>query len=73
MGDDTALLLIERVLGDANEDRDGVFSDLNMLVMPGGRERTLDEFDALFAAAGFRLVGASPMPSGWNVIEAAPA
>ena len=44
-----------------------------MLVMAGGRERTLDEFEALFASAGFRLVGATPTPSGWNVIEAAPA
>ena len=53
--DDAALLVIERVLGDANVDRDGAFSDLNMLVMPGGRERTLAEFEALFASAGFRL------------------
>jgi O-methyltransferase domain len=73
MRDDAALLVIERVLGHPNEDRDGVYSDLNMLVMPGGRERTHDEFDALLGSAGFRLVGATPTPSGWNVIEAAPA
>jgi O-methyltransferase domain len=73
MRDDAALLVVERVLGPPNEDRDGKFSDLNMLVMPGGRERTLEEFDALLASAGFRLVGATPTPSGWNVIEAAPA
>jgi hypothetical protein len=73
MPDGAALLVIERVLGDSNEDRDGVFSDLNMLVMPGGRERTLDEYAALFSSAGFRLVGATPTPPGWNVIEAAPA
>jgi hypothetical protein len=73
MRDDAALLVLERVLGDANEDRDGAFSDLNMLVMPGGRERTRDEFEALFAAAGFRLAAVTPTSSGWNVIEGRPA
>ena len=28
-----------------------------MMVAPGGRERTLEEYGALFEAAGFRLVG----------------
>src|SRR6185295_1619032 len=32
------LLVLERVLAPPNEGRDGKFSDLNMLVMPGGRE-----------------------------------
>jgi hypothetical protein len=73
MRDGAALLVIERVLGPPNEDRDGTFSDLNMLVMPGGRERTLAEFEALFASAGFRLVTATPTASGLSVIEAAPA
>ena len=40
-----------------NERPEAKFSDLNMLVAPGGRERTLDEYAALFEAAGFRLVG----------------
>jgi hypothetical protein len=30
-----------------------------MLVMPGGRERTVDEFSALFAQAGLTLSGVS--------------
>ena len=47
-------------------------SDLNMLVNPGGRERTLDEYGALFEASGFTLVGATPTASGFQVIEAAP-
>jgi SAM-dependent methyltransferase len=46
--------------------------DLNMLVMTGGRERTADEYAALYAASGFkltRIVTANPMVS---VIEGRP-
>jgi len=67
-----ALLVVERVLGGPNEDARGKFSDLNMLVMPGGRERTLREFEALFEPAGFRLEGETPSSSGYSVIAAAP-
>jgi hypothetical protein len=35
--------------------------------------RTVDEYAALFAAAGLRLAGATPTAPGLNVIEAAPA
>jgi len=41
-----------------------------MLVMPGGRERTLDEYSTLFDAADLRLVAAHPTTSGYLVIEA---
>jgi SAM-dependent methyltransferase len=46
--------------------------DINMLVMTGGRERTADEFAALYRASGFELVRvvlANPMLS---VIEGRP-
>jgi hypothetical protein len=48
-------LVIERVIAPRNEGADLKFSDLNMLVNPGGRERTLCEFDTLFAIAGFGI------------------
>jgi hypothetical protein len=70
---DAALLLIERDLGPPNEAPAAKLSDLNMLVNPGGRERTVEEYAALFDAAGFRLVGATPTALGLSVIEAAPA
>lgn len=54
--DGGTLLLIERIVAPPNEGRDTKFSDLNMLVEPGGRERTQDEFAHLLATAGFRLV-----------------
>ena len=73
MAADAALLLIERIVGPPNEDPRAKFSDLNMLVAPAGRERTLQEWDALVTLAGFRLTTATPSTSGLAVIEAAPA
>jgi hypothetical protein len=67
------VLVVERLIGPPNEGPDAKLSDLNMLVAPGGRERTLDEFGALFAGAGFELVRATAMESGFNVIEAVPS
>ncbi len=52
------LLVIERIVGPPNEDPESKLSDLNMLVGPGGIERTRDEFAVLFASGGWRLVDA---------------
>lgn len=49
------LLIVDRVLAPPNEGRDGKLSDLNMLVGPGGQERTREEFAVLLDGAGFRL------------------
>ena len=49
------LLLVECVIGEPNTDDTAKFSDLNMLVMPGGRERTTAEWEALLKAGGFKL------------------
>ena len=51
---DGTLLVVERLIGPPNEGRAAKFSDLNMLVSPGGRERTPAEFAELFERAGFR-------------------
>jgi hypothetical protein len=67
------LLVVERVLGQPNEGAEMKFSDLNMLVMPGGRERNLQEFELLFETAGFRLEHETPTSSGFSVIAATPA
>jgi hypothetical protein len=52
-----------------------LMSDLNMLVCAGGRERTGEEFAALLAAAGLRLVDTTrlPPPTGYSVLTAVPA
>lgn len=65
------LILIERIVAPANEVPAIKFSDLNMLVLPGGRERTREEFSDLFARSGFELMRV--VPAGiLNVIEARP-
>jgi hypothetical protein len=69
----SALLVIERDLGPANDAPDVKVSDLNMLVMLGGRERTAGEYERLLAGAGFRLAGVTPTASGYSVFEAAPS
>lgn len=65
------LLLIERIVGPPNEDARTKFLDLTMLVIPGGHERTQEEYSSLLEAAGFRLSNvAGPGPDRYCVIEA---
>jgi hypothetical protein len=66
------LLVVERIIGDPNEDPTATFSDLNMLVGPGGQERTVEAFGKLFAAAGFELGGITETSSGLAVLEGVP-
>jgi hypothetical protein len=70
MSEEAAVLVIERDLGAPNENPAAKLSDLNMFVMPGGRERTLDEYATLFERAGLRRLAAHPSRSGHLVIEA---
>ncbi|MFC8567223.1 methyltransferase [Streptomyces sp. NPDC057245] len=55
------LILIDKVIPDVAGFHPGKFSDLQMLVVLGGQERTLDELTALLDRAGFRLTD-SQMP-----------
>jgi len=50
-----------------------LMSDLNMLAVTGGRERSEHEWRILFEAAGFRLAGVYPVGSDLGVLEAKPA
>jgi hypothetical protein len=70
---DGALLLVERVIGPPNEDLEGRLSDLQMLLIPGGRERTRMEWTMLLGAAGFRLDDVRPASAPWQLIVATPA
>jgi hypothetical protein len=64
------LLLIESVLSDAPEGAFTKFLDLEMLVVtPGGRERSADEFERLLSRAGFDLGALAPTKSPVSVIE----
>lgn len=48
------------------------WSDLNMLLGPGGRERTEAEFRHLLGNAGFRLARIVPAGLNFSVIEGIP-
>jgi hypothetical protein len=41
-----------------------------MLAMPGGRERSAEEFKALFARSGFEMTKVVPTKSPLSVVEA---
>jgi hypothetical protein len=58
---------------DANSHHRAVaWADLNMLVGPGGCQRTEGEFRALLQGAGFALTQIIPTALGFSVLEAAP-
>jgi hypothetical protein len=49
------LLVVDHVIPARNEPSFAKLMDIEMLVLPGGRERTEQEWRELFAASGFRL------------------
>jgi SAM-dependent methyltransferase len=69
------VLVIERVVPGRVEDRPehraAARSDLNMLVGLGGRERTMEDHDALLSASGLAWRRTLPAVSAFSVIEAA--
>ena len=67
------LLLVEQLLDESPDPVRTAFSDLTMLVVAGGQERTTDEYGSLLAAAGFDLTRTVPTGSDVFVIEASPA
>ncbi len=66
------LLVIEMVIKPRNEPQPAKWLDLNMLVLPGGRERTEAEYRELYARAGFQLERIVPTPTEVSVIEGKP-
>jgi hypothetical protein len=58
------------VLGRPGHEVDAAFSDLNMLVLPGGRERTEQQYGTLFDAAGLRLSRTLDTTSRYSIVEA---
>ncbi|HEV2173578.1 MAG TPA: methyltransferase [Nitrospira sp.] len=64
------LLLVEMVILAGDAPFFGKLLDLGMLVLTGGRERTENEYEALLAAADFRLTRIVPTLSLASVIEA---
>ena len=67
------LQIVEMVLPSGDTPHPGKLLDLAMLVMPGGQERTADEYRLLLNAAGLRMTRVIPTASAVSVVEAVAA
>ncbi len=66
------LLLVEHVLPPDDSPSFGKLLDLNMLVLPGGLERTESDFRTLLKAHGFELTKVTPVMGDMSVVESRP-
>jgi ubiquinone/menaquinone biosynthesis C-methylase UbiE len=73
MKPDGRVLLVEAIIADGNNQDFGKLLDIEMLVSPGGKERTANEYSELFARAGFKMTRIVPTKSPYSVIEAVAA
>lgn len=69
MPQDGQLLLVESVIPPGNTPSGGKLLDLVMLTIPGGLERTEQEYRQLYASAGFQLTRIIPTDAEVSVIE----
>jgi hypothetical protein len=70
--EDGALLLVEWVLPEGNAPSAGKFADVVMMLMTGGKERTVEEYRHLLGRASFSLNQVIPTSSDLHIIEALP-
>jgi hypothetical protein len=70
---DGRLLIVEMVLPPGDEFHPGKILDITMLVMPGGQERTPEEYAELLGKARFRMERVIPTTSAVSIVEAVPA
>jgi ubiquinone/menaquinone biosynthesis C-methylase UbiE len=66
------LLVVEMVIPPGNSPHWGKLLDLNMMMIPGGKERSEQEYAQLFARAGFRLTRVVSTRIELGVVEALP-
>ena len=64
------IIVIEMLLGEIGEPGLAPLTDLNMMVMLTGRERTLAEYCGLLKDAGLRFSNSTPIRSQMAVIKA---
>jgi ubiquinone/menaquinone biosynthesis C-methylase UbiE len=69
MRPESKLLVIESVIPPGNEPFIGKFLDLHMLLIPGGKERTEDEYRALYVRAGFKLTRVVATGTEVSIVE----
>jgi SAM-dependent methyltransferase len=70
MTDSGRVLVVERLIPEDNGDPvPTLLSDINMLVITGGQERTNAEYGELFRAAGLKFGNVQPVAFPYGVIE----
>jgi len=70
MRDDGRVMLVEAVITTDGKQDFGKLLDIEMLVSPGGKERTAGEYRELFARSGLKMTRIVPTKSPYSVIEA---
>lgn len=73
MTSDARLVLVETVVPPPGEPHFAKLQDLEMMVIAGSQERTVDEYARLLGQAGFTLVRVVPTTEPASVLEAVPA
>ena len=63
------LLVVDHVIQPGNEFAPGKFLDLQMLIFPGGCERTEKQFRDVFTASGWRLSRIIPTSAPESIVE----
>lgn len=63
------LLLVESVIPPGNDPFMGKFLDLAMMLIPGGKERSEDEYRELYHKAGFDLMRIVPTTTEVSIVE----
>lgn len=72
MTNDAKLLLVETIVPLPGESHFAKLQDLEMMVVAGSQERTVDEYSRLLEQAGFRLARVVPTSEPASVLEAVP-
>jgi hypothetical protein len=76
MGPQAKVLIVEAVypprIDQSAEGSGAARTDVNMMVVTGGRQRSEAEFRELYGSAGFRLTRIIPTPAMSSVIEGVP-
>ena len=70
MAADGRIVIIERVIPAGNPPSLAHLSDLMCLAVVGGRIRSQEELDAMFAESRLRRTNSYDLPSGYSVVEA---
>ncbi len=67
---DGRIIVVDAVIPETSEPHPAKWLDLEMLMMPGGRERNESEWRELMRKAGFEITRIVPMKAAESVIEA---